>query len=235
MVSSDAPPSTSSAIHPCLKDATAFMSRGVPQRLKASDVRKAALLCEESFRGSSLLSYVFPKAEARDSGVVSMFRIFVKYSMMFGSAQALFDKEGMAGVACLHNEESGNSSLSRLLRASGPTGLLQIAAHLPTWSRLNNTEDCLKEARDKHLGARYLYLDVLAVRPDLQGQGYGGTLLRHLLTCAGNRSAPVFLETSTESNIALYRHYGFSVLETCSIAGMSEDIRLMVRPDIQST
>ena len=86
-----------------------------------------------------------------------------------------------------------------------------------------------------HLGARYIYLDVLAVRPDLQGQGYGGTLLRHLLVDAENRSAPVFLETSTDSNIALYRHYGFSVLEMRNIAGMSEDIRLMMRPHIQST
>lgn len=60
----------------------------------------------------------------------------------------------------------------------------------------------------------YFYLQVLAVRHDLQGQGLGSRMLTACAAQADAAGRPAVLETSKPANRRLYERFGFRVVET---------------------
>jgi ribosomal protein S18 acetylase RimI-like enzyme len=57
------------------------------------------------------------------------------------------------------------------------------------------------------------FLDILAVDPRARGRGLAGTLVRHGLTRAFAEGLPAVLETAKASNVPMYEHLGFRVVE----------------------
>ena len=59
----------------------------------------------------------------------------------------------------------------------------------------------------------YMYLWFLGVAPDAQGKGLSSQLFRPMLAQADAQTLPVYLETSTEKNVAIYNRKGFVVFD----------------------
>lgn len=66
----------------------------------------------------------------------------------------------------------------------------------------------------KHPAEPHYYLFAIAARPQAQGRGLGGALMRKALTRIDAEGMPAYLENSKERNIGFYRHFGFEVIET---------------------
>jgi ribosomal protein S18 acetylase RimI-like enzyme len=62
-------------------------------------------------------------------------------------------------------------------------------------------------------GAPLWQLDSLAVEPELQGQGFGGALIREGQERARAEGVGAFLSTGTERNVSIYARYGFRVVD----------------------
>jgi ribosomal protein S18 acetylase RimI-like enzyme len=77
-------------------------------------------------------------------------------------------------------------------------------------SRIQNLEKYT--VKQHHTVAQQFYhLVILGVNPVSQGQGLGKALLLEGIEKAHSQNLPVLLETSTEKNVAIYTHFGFSV------------------------
>lgn len=61
------------------------------------------------------------------------------------------------------------------------------------------------------------YVALVAVAPELQGQGWLRRVLAPLLDYAAQQGKSVYLETQNPSNVALYQHLGFELLETAPL------------------
>jgi GNAT superfamily N-acetyltransferase len=61
--------------------------------------------------------------------------------------------------------------------------------------------------------ARHWYLHLVAVEPQFMNRGYSAKLILPVLRFADQRQLPSTLVTQHESNIALYEHLGFRVVE----------------------
>ena len=66
--------------------------------------------------------------------------------------------------------------------------------------------------RDTLVRDPYVYLDMLAVAPAFQRQGFARQLLMPILKMADDLGVPVYLETQNRRNIDIYTHFGFSVV-----------------------
>ena len=55
------------------------------------------------------------------------------------------------------------------------------------------------------------YLYNLSIKKDAQGKGIASKLLRPLLGFCDNEKMVAYLETNKESNVSLYKHYGFEL------------------------
>ena len=73
------------------------------------------------------------------------------------------------------------------------------------------------------------YLAVLGIDPPYQGRGLATRLLSPTLARADDEGLTAYLETAKESNVALYRRYGFEVTRDLRV-GDAPPIWLMTRP-----
>ncbi|UCC93550.1 MAG: GNAT family N-acetyltransferase [Thermoplasmata archaeon] len=77
------------------------------------------------------------------------------------------------------------------------------------------------EWRRRDPGEPHLHLDPLAVAPEHQGQGIGSQLLERFSQIADDRRIGAYLETDAEANVRLYERFGFHVMETKEIFGVT--------------
>jgi ribosomal protein S18 acetylase RimI-like enzyme len=66
-------------------------------------------------------------------------------------------------------------------------------------------------------GRAYLYLWVIGVASELQGQGLGGQLLRALIEESERIGIPIYTETQTEGNMRWYERMGFRLLNEITL------------------
>jgi len=76
---------------------------------------------------------------------------------------------------------------------------------------------------------RHMYLQLLAVDPVHQGEGLSGRLLRPMFQRIDREGLPCFLETQAEKNVAIYRHFGFRVVEAGIVPGSNVHSWAMLR------
>ncbi len=55
------------------------------------------------------------------------------------------------------------------------------------------------------------YLQTIGTDPAFQGKGYGGVIMRHTLATADAAHMPCYLESSKDTNIPIYRSFGFEL------------------------
>jgi GNAT superfamily N-acetyltransferase len=88
---------------------------------------------------------------------------------------------------------------------------LGIAAFRGVWPHGPRVARGLLGMEARHPREPHLYLAVVGVRPELQGQGYGTALLQPGLAHADRLGLPAYLESSNIRNVPLYERHGFQV------------------------
>ncbi len=135
----------------------------------------------------------------------------------------------IAAAAIIEQVDRPSSSAATVIRGLALMPDLVRAAGLSGLFRAISTLDTLL----KHRPAEpHIYLNVLGVEPDFQGQHYGVALLDYLRDQAALRPdlAGVYLETATEANVAWYSHVGYQVIDEIRPLGVRVWRMLQPRP-----
>ena len=96
---------------------------------------------------------------------------------------------------------------------------LTLKLGLPAMKRIMHYEDYSASVRLNATGGREWYWYNLVVRPEAQGQHLVGKLLRPMLDYCAQNGRPAYLETHSEKNVGIYRHFGFEVVSNGTITG----------------
>jgi ribosomal protein S18 acetylase RimI-like enzyme len=84
--------------------------------------------------------------------------------------------------------------------------------------------------RKKHMKNKsFAYLQIIGVASENQGKGYGGKLLKELIAMTDKVKLPIYLETETESNVRLYKGFGFKKLEEMNLPVINQPMWAMTR------
>lgn len=120
---------------------------------------------------------------------------------------------------------------------SGPSPPSLAALREETWAALGTPARSRYEAFGDVAGRftipdDHLHLNMIGVRPSEQGRGHGRRLLDavHDRSAADPTSAGVSLTTEVESNLPLYRRFGYRVLGSADV-GSAFTTWAMFRPD----
>lgn len=74
-----------------------------------------------------------------------------------------------------------------------------------------------KQMKQRRTNVPMLYLFFLGTHPEKQGHGSGSALLRDLMDLATQRSLPLYLETSLDSNVQFYEKRSMQVYDAWAI------------------
>lgn len=87
-------------------------------------------------------------------------------------------------------------------------------------------------AARSHPTAPYWYLACIGVEPGTQGKGVGAALLRSRLAVCDEDGVAAFLESSKQSNVPLYAHFGFVAGESLKLPAGAPVVTPMTRPPL---
>jgi GNAT superfamily N-acetyltransferase len=169
----------------------------LPVKAAAADVDGLAAVCARAFADDPMVRWRRPQStyEASCAHYRSALTEYV-------DAGVLWRIQGSAAAAWVSPHDADRLQRVRARnRAAAGSGAPDAAAAL-RWRWL-----------DSHLPAEPIwFLELIAVAPESQRAGLGGSLLAEGLTRAGAAGMGMFLETSRQQNVPFYESHGFRVV-----------------------
>jgi ribosomal protein S18 acetylase RimI-like enzyme len=116
--------------------------------------------------------------------------------------------EGIAIWSAPGQPETGFSTLVQagFLNLFASRFVYSLARAFPIFSQFDRMQK--QYAPDPHY-----YLNTIGVAPESQGKGVASKLIKPFLARADEQGVSAYTETITPSNVSLYEHYGFRVME----------------------
>jgi ribosomal protein S18 acetylase RimI-like enzyme len=174
--------------------------------LRRDQLGASSTVLARAFDNDPVFRHLYPTPRRRRWSCRSFLGAVVRDALSFGEVWAAVDGGDLVATAGWLPEGAYPPSRWRAART-----LLAAWDALLTPHTLRDGFRYIAETEKLHPREPHWYLAVIGVEPNRQGEGLGGRLLDAVLERLDSGGAPAYLETSTASNVAWYRHYGFEV------------------------
>jgi ribosomal protein S18 acetylase RimI-like enzyme len=161
-----------------------------------------------AFVDDPLFEWVFPDPATRAQKLGVLNRIPLQYGLRYGLRVTQSDRGRRVAIWLRPGQSLTPVGMARsgMLAAPFRVGF----ASLGRFARANATmEPVHKQAMG---GQPHWHLLIVAVEPDLQGQGRGVALVRDGLDRADQDGLSCYLDTSRAANVPFYEHLGFATV-----------------------
>jgi ribosomal protein S18 acetylase RimI-like enzyme len=189
-------------------------------RLDKRNMEKASQMFTRAFYNDPFSLYAFPDTKERDSRLIYMNEMSLRYGMRYGMVYA--PSERIEGGAIWMPPGKATLSILGFLLSGGITPIIKMG--LKTELKMLPLDKFMEQKHRKLVPYPHWYLALLGVDPQYQKQGYAGKLLRPMLEKLDAENMPCYLETSSEKNCLMYRHFGFEIIDEYVLP--KADIRL---------
>lgn len=174
-----------------------------------------------AFQNDPALSWIIQDADKRRARLPMLFDLLFKSDLPEGM---ILRPEGHEAAAMWRAPGTAETSFGELISSLLP--MLRIFG--TSIGRGLATSNALEAHRPK--GQNYWYLHFVGVRPEHQGKGWGGAIIRDGLARAAGDGLPAYLETATPENVPLYQRLGFEIIEEWDVPGNGPHFWSMLRP-----
>ena len=194
------------------------------QKLEKKQIKQAALMLSRAFKDGAREMLPDPVERRLKEPLISEFQLRLKYSC----SEAFIISPGMEGIAIwMRSEKVENLSLRDILSTGSVWLALRIGFRV--LGRMLKDDDYIIYKHKTLVPGRHWYLAVLAVDPPHQGKKYASKLLNEGLRRVDEDNLPCYLETEGEKNTAMYRRFGFEVVDEFTTPGSEEKTIAMLR------
>ena len=167
-----------------------------------ADADAIAATLGRAFHDDPLMCFLLPDTPARPQKMQDLFRLLFKLGLPHGCCDVTTGIEAVA-----------------LWRPPG-------AWHIPAYQYLTNgaaflgifglrgaglVNHVMGMIEQRHPHEPHHYLQAIGTDTLKQGKGYGGVVIRRQLAVADAAHMPAYLESSKETNIPIYKSFGFEV------------------------
>ncbi|MBN1328515.1 MAG: GNAT family N-acetyltransferase [Candidatus Heimdallarchaeota archaeon] len=194
-------------------------------QLKYKDIKKAANVLARAFDDDKMLKFVIPDDETRKKAIVSYFTSRIKIGMLYGKVYAT--SPALEGLAIWFFSDDYKITTWRIIRTGG-LKVVRITGK-EALNRLQTVTKFTSTLRKNYAPEKYWYLAPIAIDPNHQGKGYASKLIRPMLSYVDSEQLPIVLDTQSEINVSIYKHYGFEMLAESILTGTSIPHYLMGR------
>lgn len=192
--------------------------------LQKKDASRAGEVLVSAFERDPVWQMLFQ--DATPAQRIAAFEAPIRYCLKYGQVYA--PSAALEGVAAWTPGKLAEMTLWRMLLSGAMGAGLRMGM---TMSRKMMQVFAPIEADRKAImrGKDFIYLLVIGVAPQLQGQGHAGKLLRALFAESKRAQVSIYLETQTESNVRLYEYFGFEVVKEMELPLVALPMWEMVR------
>jgi len=182
-------------------------------RLNKAQAKPAAEVLSRAFQNYPLLRYYFPDELKRRKMASFFVSVPVYYGLRYGEVYAT--STGLEGIAVWLPSENCPMAVWKILRSVPMSVLFGFGRY--GGSKMRRMDAYIDEIHKRLVPYPHWFLQAVGVDPRYKGQGYASRLLKPMLARIDEEGLPCYLETHDESNVSLYEHFGFTVIEKSTI------------------
>ena len=180
--------------------------------VQKKDLDRLAYVATDAYRDYPLHNWL---TKGKYDAVASKLLMRISLKAMMKDAVIYADSEEINGFAAwLPFGFKGNKTLPFLFNGGFK---LILHAGLGIIGRLLTYEKYAMNLKKEFTDHYDWYLFNLSVKKDAQGKGIAGKLMRPMLQFCDDERMAAYLETNKETNVGLYRHFGFDLMREESI------------------
>lgn len=175
---------------------------------RADELTAIGALISHSFDQLDADAYLVPVAEDRERIMADFFTLETEYAFSHGKVEVIDHEDGGYAAAAVWYDRvtplpEFPNYMERLTDLAGD--------HLERFGALGELFE------KNHPTEQHWHLQFLAVRPEMQGHGLGGKLMKNVHDILDAEGLPAYLEATNENNVRLYRRYGYTDMDPFAI------------------
>jgi len=159
-------------------------------------------LLTSAFTENKSVNYIVRQDHLREQRIKALMQYSFDCCMLYGHVYFSEDKKACALVSFPDRKKTSFKSIILDLK------FIFNSAGVANVSKILHREKLIS---GKYPKTEIYYLWFIGVSPEHQNQGIGRTLLAGIINEANQLNRPVYLETSTESNVRWYQKAGFEI------------------------
>ncbi|MGL5839278.1 MAG: GNAT family N-acetyltransferase [Sphingorhabdus sp.] len=182
------------------------MQKNLPsvRAIEARDIDDVGDLLGRAFINDPAMTWMVRHPSAQQRLLCRQFRILAGILHAFGHGTLADD--GLGAIFWI--DPPGHFSLGKLRQLMLMAATIR-AVGFDNFKRFGESQEWLGRFHPKE---SHIYLACVGVAPHAQGKGVGRLLIEPGLQRADQLGVPVYLDTSTETNVSLYQRFGFEVI-----------------------
>jgi len=196
------------------------------RKLSMQDIHLAVEVMVRAFEDDPLCVFMLPNKKTRLKTLKKFFYLYGELNITnhngYGVGEPL-----TAAAFWLPPAETGVSIGVRTLFKFIP---LILSPYLPGYIKARKIMKQIDRLHLKYAPEPHYYLDNLGVLPSEWRKGLASQLIRPILNRAINEKVAVYTDTVTRKNVALYEHFGFKLMEECTIGGSEITVWALLKP-----
>lgn len=181
-------------------------------KVQKKDILKAGMVLADAFQHDPFWRKVLEDANIKQKE--AFFEGSIRYGRKYGKVYAT--SERLEGIVVWVPSESADMTIWRAIRSGSfwsgrRMGMRRLLRMKPIFEPLE------ADRRTNMKGMVYIYVIIVGVASELQGQGLGGRLLGAVIEESEQMGIPIYLETTTETNVRMYERLGFKLLNKITL------------------
>ena len=193
--------------------------------LNKSQVKPASEVLVRAFYHDPMCVYFYADDLEREKKLPYIFQVILSYCVRYGEVYTT--SPALEGVAAWLSSDNHPMTFWKLVHSGMLTAMLKSGG--AGTARVRNVADHTETTHKRLAPFKHWYLQMLGVDPQLHGQGYASRLLRPMFSRLDEQRLSCYLDTVVESNIPMYQHFGFRILEKSTVPQTKLTIWVMLR------
>ena len=175
-----------------------------------ADAEPLSQTLARAFHDDPLICFILSDPATRQARMPRLFKLLFKIGVKYGAcdvtsgyeAAALWRPPNEWHIPFWQYIVNGVEFLS-LFGAGGAAHVTSVMDHI----------------EKQHPHEPHFYLQAIGTDPVKQGMGYGGVVMRRHLALADTAHMPCYLESSKDTNIPIYKSFGFEITGEIKVPG----------------
>ena len=195
-------------------------------QIKKWEIPKAGEVLMDAFQQDLLWKKFFEGETNFSQKMQWCFETPIRFCFKFGKVWAA--SENFEGVAAWLPGDQSFMTIWTMIRSGAIFSGMKLGVTLGKKMSLvfGPIEDDRKRNMD---GEPFVYLFIIGVATEKQGQGFGGKLLHELMDSCDASATAIYLETETKQNVQFYEKHGFRIIKQINLPIVNHPMWEMVR------
>ncbi|MFX0144787.1 MAG: GNAT family N-acetyltransferase [Candidatus Hodarchaeota archaeon] len=196
-------------------------------KLTPDYIDKICKVAGEAFQEDPTTLFIYPEERERKQKLQYGFRMIYNYGIRHGVAYAI--SNNLEGIIVWLPPNKTFPSTWTLMKHGGFYTMRKVGLKLKAMKRTFTVFGYIESKHKELVPFDHWYLQNIAVKPEEQGKGYGGLLLKVMIDKIDSEGLPIYLETNNEKNLRFYKKYGFETIEHVIIPETDVPLWCMLR------